>query len=132
MKVCPKDDYTLIFVCNATGHDIDWWFTPFIPSSSALSIDLYEPGDSESRGPVNVYITNKIMVALRPLDIMIESQLHISTKAILGEQPPFLVVCESDDVQEEISITKLGKSFVFSNSLVYTIPSKSRYSECFL
>lgn len=121
VKVCPNDDYTLIFVCNATGMNIEWWLSPFIPQSSPLSIENYEEGESASRDPVIVYITKK--TTLRPLiDLTIESQLHISTKSILGELSSlFQVVCASDNIRDEISITKLGM-FCFSNGLVYNIP----------
>lgn len=118
MKVCPNDDYTLIFVCNATGMNIEWLFSPFIPNSSPLSIENYDQGESASGDRVIVYITKK--TTLRPLiDLTIESQLHISTKSILGEQSSlFQVVCASDNIRDEISITKLGM-FCFSNGLVY-------------
>ena len=118
VTVCPNDDYTLIFVCNATGFDIEWWFSPFIPSSSPLSIEQFEQGEFVSRDPVIVYITKKTLLN----QLIIESQLHISTKSILGEQASlFQVVCESDNIEDRISITKLGTFYIisFSNSLVY-------------
>ena len=126
VTVCPSDDYTLIFVCNATGLDIEWWFSPFIPSGSPLSLELFNQGESVPRDPVIVYITKKTM--LRPPVFMIESQLHISTKSILDEQSS--VVCSSDNIEAEISIKKLGK-FCFSNGLAY-YPFESRYSKCSL
>ena len=129
VKVCPSDDYTLIFVCNATGFNIEWWFSPFIPSSSPLSIEEFEQGESVSRDPVIVYITKKTALP----DLTIESQLHISTNSILGEQSSlFQVVCESDNVEDGISITKLGTFYIisFSNSLVYN--PRYIYSECSL
>ena len=117
MTVCPTDDYTLIFVCNATGFSIKWWFSPFIPSSSPLYIENYKPGDSESSDPVTVYITKK--TGLAPFDLTIESQLHISTNSILDEPSSlFQVVCASDDTDDEIFITKFGM-FCFSSGLVY-------------
>lgn len=108
MTVCSKDDYTMIFVCEATGLICRWWFAPFIATDAPLSIGDSEPGNKISRGPVTVYITRKDPIP-PTVNFMYESQLHVSTKSVLDQQPLSLeVVCQSDRDLDVISITKLS------------------------
>ena len=119
VEVCPNDNYTLIFVCKATGRSCRWWFDPFIPSNDPLTIRSQEQGDSELIDPVTVYVTKKIAQS-SPQDFFYESQLHIPVRAIVDEQSrSFKVFCDIDRGDPGvISIIKLSK-FVFTKSNCY-------------
>ena len=109
VKICPNDDYTLIFVCEATGHICSWTFDPFIEAEFPLAINTYDSGDIIRVNSATVYITEKT-----PENTVLRynSQLHISTKVLLDhESLSYQVVCDIDSEDTDvISITKLSKS----------------------
>ena len=116
VKICPNDDYTLIFVCEATGIICSWTFDPFIETDSPLAIITYESGDVIQVNSVTVYITEK--TPENTIFIRYISQLHISTKVLLDhESLSYQVVCDIDSETDVISITKPSK---FSQSELIT------------
>ena len=116
VKICPNDDYTLIFVCEATGIICSWTFDPFIETNFPLAINTFVSGDVIPVNSVTVYVTEKT-----PENTIFRyiSQLHISTKVLLDhESLSYQVVCDVDSEDTDvISITKLSK---FSQTEVTT------------
>lgn len=115
VKICPNDDYTLIFVCEATGFICSWTFDPFIEADSPLAINTFVSGDVIPVNSVTVYVTEKT-----PENTIFRyiSQLHISTKVLLDhESLSYQVVCDIDSETDVISITKLSK---FPQTEVFT------------
>ena len=118
VKICPNDDYTLIFVCEATGIVCSWIFDPFIETNFPLAINNFKPGEVIRVNSATVYVTEK---TTEESVFRYNSQLHISTKVLLDhESVSYQVVCDIDSEDtDEISITKLSK-FVFSQTDLIT------------
>ena len=120
MKICPNDDYTLIFVCKATGIICSWTFDPFIEADSPLAINTYDSGDVIPLNSSTVYITEKITE--NRVISRYNSQLHISTKVLLDhESLSYQVVCDIDSETDVISITKLSKFVLYTCTLYLDI-----------
>ena len=115
VKICPNDDYTLIFVCKATGIICSWTFDPFIEANSPLAINTYDSGDVIPVNSATVYVTEKTH---ENTIFRYNSQLHISTKVLLDQESlSYQVVCDIDSETDVISITKPSK---FSQSELIT------------
>ena len=107
MKLCPNDDYVLVFQCEVTGvFSFLWLLPPFIDPS--LRYDTSNTLGQIDRSPATVLLTKKVTEG--NIDTYLyESELRVPTKeirnAITEQQGSLLVVtCEATDGVQKMSM----------------------------
>ena len=106
VKICPMDDYTLIFECQAVGDTCHWTLDPIIGTQSPIFLSSQPAGTVIMRNSVTVVLKDKTIEAS---DFIFESLLYVPAKVVIAQQSfPVVVVCKGNDVQDAISITPLS------------------------
>ena len=116
IKLCPDDDYTLVFHCSVTNSfSFLWSFPPFVTPSVLFSatnnlgeIDL---------SPVTLILTKQVLTGSGEENVY-ESQLQVSTVALIaaidrrdGQPLSLEVTCQaSPTVFQKMSIMVSGKA----------------------